>query len=117
MGIKKERHPEGHLSIDIEFLVESELGTSGNESLASLVGGVLAEVLDEAAGKILSLLLPLAVALVCVARIKDATVNARQDNRNLQIEERQSLGLNLVDGTVQDGIDDTTGVADGDALT
>ena len=44
-----------------------ELWSSSNECLASFVGGVLRKVLDEACCEVLSLLFPLACAVVGVA--------------------------------------------------
>jgi len=49
--------------------------TSSYESLTCFVSSELGEVLDETASEILSLLFPLASALVSVARIEDVGVN------------------------------------------
>jgi len=93
-----------------------ELRTSGNESLTSVVGGVLAEVLDEASGEILSLLLPDAGLCVGVARIEDGGIHVGQLGGHLEVEERNLLGGSLEDAAIEDSIDDTAGVGDADAL-
>ena len=74
------------------------------------------EVLDEASCEILGLLFPNCGIGVSVARIEDAGVDALKHGRNLEVEERDLLGRSLVDGAGEDGIDDSAGVADGDAL-
>ena len=81
-----------------------------------LVALVLLEVLDEAASQILGLLLPLGSVGVGIAGIQDAGVNTVQDGGNLEVEVGDLLGGHVVDIAVQDSIDDTTGVLDGDAL-
>ena len=81
-----------------------------------LVAFVLGEVLDEAAGQIDSLGLPLSGILVGVAGVQDGGINAGQRGGNLEVEVRDLLGGGLVDSTAQDSIDDTTGILDGDAL-
>ena len=81
-----------------------------------LVAFVLGEVLDEAAGQIDSLGLPLSGILVGVAGIQDGGINAGQRGGNLEVEVRDLLGGSLVDSAAQDSIDDTTGILDGDAL-
>ena len=81
-----------------------------------LVTLVLLEVLDEAASQILGLLLPLGSVGVGIAGIQDASVNTVQDGGNLEVEVGDLLGGHIVDIAVQDSIDDTTGVLDGDAL-
>ena len=81
-----------------------------------LVAFVLGEVLDEAASQILCLLLPLGSVSIGVARIQNAGVHAVQHGGNLEVEVGDLLGGSLVDGAAQDGIDDTTGILDGDAL-
>ncbi len=75
------------------------------------------EVLDEPSGEILGLLLPLSGIGVGVARIKDASVNSLENSRNCEVEERNLLGRGLVNAMVEDGVDDTAGVADRDPLS
>lgn len=82
-----------------------ELRTSLYKRLALLVVLVLDEVLDEPASEILSLGLPLGSILVGVA-IEDVGVNARKSGRDAEVEDRKLLGLSLVDGAVEDRIDD-----------
>ena len=94
-----------------------ELWTSCNERLTEVVTSELREVLDETSSEILSLLLPLASALVSVAWVEDSRVNAWKLCRNYEIEVRDSLGRSLVDRTVEDSVDDSTSVLDRDTLT
>ena len=94
-----------------------ELWTSCNERLTEIVTSELSEVLDETSCEILSLLLPLASALVSVAWVEDSRVNAWELSRNYEIEVRDSLGRSLVDRTVEDSVDDSASVLDRDTLT
>ena len=94
-----------------------ELWTSCNERLTEIVTSELSEVLDETSCEILSLLLPLASALVSVAWVEDSWVNAREFCRNCEVEVRDSLGRSLVDRTVEDCVDDSTSILDRDTLT
>ena len=93
-----------------------ELGTGLYEGLSSLVGLVLVEVLDEPSGEVLGLLLPLCGIGIGVARIKDSGVNPFKDGRNREVEVRDDLGRSLVDAVVEDGVDDSAGVADRNPL-
>ena len=61
-----------------------------------LVAFVLGEVLDEAAGQIDSLGLPLSGILVGVAGVQDGGINAGQRGGNLEVEVRELLGGGLV---------------------
>ena len=94
-----------------------ELWTSCYERLTEVVTSELSEVLDKAACEILSLLLPLASALVSVAWVEDSWVNAWELSRNYEIEVRDSLSRSLVDRTVEDSVDDSASVLDRDTLT
>ena len=78
-------------------LFRLESWTSCYERLTEVVTSELGEVLDETSCEILSLLLPLASALVSVAWIEDSWVNAREFSRNCEVEVRDSLGRSLVD--------------------
>ena len=93
-----------------------QLRTGLYEGLSGLVGLVLVEVLDEPSGEILSLLLPLSGIGVGVARIKDTGVNSLEHSRDGEVEVRDNLGRGLVDAVVEDGVDNTAGVADRDPL-
>ena len=75
------------------------------------------EVLDEPSGEILRLLFPLCRISVGVAWIEDMGVDSLQLRRNYEVEVRDGLGRDGVDAVVEDGVDDSTGVADGDALS
>ena len=94
-----------------------KLGTGLYEGLSGLVGLVLLEVLDEPSGEVLCLLLPLCGIGIGVARIKDSGVNSFEDRRNREVEVRDDLCRSLVDAVVEDGVDDSTGVADRDPLS
>ena len=104
----------GGLSFYPEMLLQ--LRTGGHESLSGLVAFVLLEVLDEASGKILCLLLPFSGILVGVAGVENACVNSLEFGGNLEVEIRYLLGRSLVDAAVEDSVDDSSGVTDGDAL-
>ena len=81
-----------------------------------LVAFVLGEVLDEAAGQIQSLGLPLGSILVGVAGIEDGGIDAGQRGGNLEVEVRDLLGGGLVDSAAQDRVNDAAGILDGNAL-
>ena len=93
-----------------------QLGTSSHECLASLVALVLLEVLDEATSQVLSLLVPLSSVSISVTGVKDVGVYTLQLCGHLEVEVRNLLRGSLQDSTAQDGIDDTTSVADRDTL-
>ena len=76
------------LRIVILVVLKLQLGTSSNESLTCLVGGVLGEVLDEACSQVLSLNLPLLSRSVSVARIEDSRIYVGQSSGNLEVEQR-----------------------------
>ena len=63
-----------------------QLGTSGDQSLALVIAGLLGEVLDEAGGQILSLLFPDGSVSVGVSGIQDVGVNAGQSGGNFEVE-------------------------------
>ena len=99
------------------YCVRLESWTSCYERLAEVVSSELVEVLDETSCEVLSLLLPLACALVSVAWVEDSWVNAREFCRNCEVEVRDSLGRSLVDRTVEDSIDDSSCILDRDTLS
>ena len=99
------------------LIVRLESWTSCYERLAEVVSSELVEVLDETSCKILSLLLPLACALVSVALVEDSWINAREFCRNCEVEVRDSLGRSLIDRTVEDSVDDSSCILDRDTLT
>ena len=74
-----------------------ESWTSCYERLTEVVTSELSEVLDETSSEILSLLLPLASALVSVAWVEDSWVNARELCRNCEVEVRDLLSRSAVD--------------------
>ena len=92
------------------------LGTGGDQSLACLVALVLDEVLHEAGGKISSLGFPVGHIGVGVSGIQNAGVNAGQLRGNLEVEHGDGLGGRGVNGAGQDGVNDTTGILNGDTL-
>ena len=95
---------------------ELQLRACSYQRLACLVGLILHKVLDEAAGQILGLLIPLCRVSICVARIEDRGINARKLCGNFEVEVRDLLGGSLEDIAVQDRVDDAAGILDGDAL-
>ena len=109
--------PGGQLCIVHHALcIASKLRSCSHQSLASGVVLILDKVLDEAAGQVAGLLLPLCGIGVGVARVKDASVDALELGGNHEVEERDDLGRSLVDAVVEDGVDDATGVTNRDAL-
>ena len=90
--------------------------TGSHELLALLVAGELREVLDEATCEVLGLHVPILGTLVGVARIEDLGIHTRQSGRDLEVEDRQRLGLGLVDRAVEDGVDDAARILDRDTL-
>ncbi len=74
------------------------------------------EVLDESCSKVFSLLFPLCRICISVARIKDTGVYTLEFGRNYEVEIRDSLGRSLIDRVVEDSVDDSAGVTDGDTL-
>ena len=82
-------------------MAELQLGTSGDQSLALVIAGVLGEVLDEAGGQILSLLFPDGRISVGVSGIQNVGVNAGQLGGNLEAEVGDGLGLGLQDGSAK----------------
>ena len=93
-----------------------QLGTSDDEGLASFVVGELLEVLDEASGEVLGLGFPFASAAVGVARIEDLGIDTGESGGNFEIEVRNLLGGSLLDGAVEDSVDDAAGILDGDTF-
>ena len=91
-------------------------GACGDQGLASVIAGVLHEILHEAACQILGLLFPLGGVCIGVAGIKDRRIDAGQCGGNLQVKVGDCLRLGLQDGAVQDRVDDAAGVLNGDAL-
>ena len=98
-------------------LFRLESWTSCYERLTEVVACELSEVLDETACEVLSLLLPLASALVSVAWVEDCWINAREFCRNCEVEVRDSLGRSLVDRAIEDSVDDSSCILDRDTLT
>lgn len=94
----------------------SGLRTSSDQSLAGGIALVLDEILDESLGEVFCLLVPLGGILVGVAGIQDLRVDAGQRSGDFEIEVWQLLGRGFQDFAVEDGVDDATGVLDGDAL-
>ena len=92
------------------------MGASFNQRLASVVAGVLDEVLLEAGRQILRLVLPFGSVGVGVAGVENLGVHARQFGRNLKVEVRNLLGGRLQDVAGQNRVDDAAGILDGDAL-
>ena len=97
-------------------LSRSDLRSCRNECLAGLVVGVLLEVLDEAACKILGLDFPLLRSCIGVARIQDCRVDARKLCGHFKVEVRDGLGGCLEHVAVQDRVDDAAGIFDGNTL-
>ena len=70
------------------------------------------EVLDESCSKVFSLLIPLLSACVSVSRIKDLRIYTWKLCRNLEVEEWDMFCRGFVDRTVEDCINDSTGIFD-----
>ena len=93
-----------------------KLGAGSHESLACFVCGILVKVLDETRGEVLGFLFPLGSVSVSVAWIKYLGSHTFKFCRYHKVEIRYGLGRSLVYRVVQDGVNDTTCVADGDTL-
>src|SRR5574344_1607520 len=96
---------------------KSELRTSCNESLTSFVTCVLLEVLDESGSQILCLDFPILRILVCISWIKNSCINAVELCWNLKVEEWDLLCRSCEDVAIEDSIDDTSCILDGDSLS
>ena len=94
----------------------SESGTGGNESLASLIVLELLEVVDEHLGELGSLCSPFCGICVGVAGVEDLGINAGQFGGYGEVEDRNLLGGSLQDSAVEDSVDDTAGITDGDTF-
>ena len=93
-----------------------QLRTCSLKGLAGFVAFVFLEVLDEAAGEVLGLLFPLCGIGIGVAGIEDGGIYAGQGSGHFEVEERNLLGRSALDGSVENGVDDATGVLNRDAL-
>ena len=119
---KKERDPERVRVPSTEFIEKSntyselELRACSNQRLTGFVAFELSEVLDEAASQVFSLLFPLGSLSIRIARIEDLRIYARQFSRNYEVEVRDRLRRSLVNGAVQNGVDDAARIADRDTL-
>src|SRR5699024_2494870 len=94
-----------------------QLRTSRNQSLSGLVSFVLGEVLDESGSQILCLGLPLGRICIGITRVKDVGVNTRKLGGYFDVEVRDLLGGSLQNVSVQDRIDDSAGILNGDTLS
>ena len=93
-----------------------EFWTSCNEGLAGFVVLELLEVVDEHFSKFGCLNSPFFGVGVGVAGIKDLGIYAGELGGNCEVEDRNLLGGSGKDGAVEDGVDDTAGVTDGDTF-
>ncbi len=76
----------------------------------------LLEVVDEHLGELVGLLGPLCGIGVGVAGVEDLGIHAGKLGGDGEIEDGELLCGSGEDGAVKDGIDDTTGITDGDTL-
>ena len=102
--------------LDIYATVKLRVGASFNQRLASVVAGVLDEVLLEAGRQILRLVLPFGSVGIGVAGVENLGVHARQFGRNLKVEVRNLLGGRLQDVAGQNRVDDAAGILDGSVM-
>ena len=104
------------LYIYLNFRLFVQVRTCCNECLAGFVVLVLLEVLDEARCEVFGFGVPLFCICVGIAGIKDLRIYAGKLGRNLEVEDRKGLGGSLKDSTVEDSVDDTTGIFDRDTF-
>ena len=86
------------------------LRTCGYKCLACCIAFVFCEVLDESAGQILCLGLPLRRISIGIAGIQDCRINTGELGRYFEVEVRDLLGGCILDIAIQDRIDDATGI-------
>ena len=91
----------------------SKLRTRRHQGLAFLVIRKHLEVIDKQHGEVLSLALPLRRICIGITGIQDATIDIVQRKRDLQVEHIQVLGLGLLDGAIENGVDNRAGILDG----
>ena len=90
----------------------SEFRTGGYEGFAVGVGLEFLEVLDKHAGELLCLLCPFGGVGVGVAGVEDLRVYSGKLGGDHEVEDREHFCRGFVDVTVEDVVDDATGVAD-----
>ncbi len=107
MGMPSERHLP---------LSGSDLRAGFGKSFAGGVGLEFLEVVDEHLGEFPGLFVPFLRICVCIARVEDPGVYSGKFGGNREVEVGDHLCGSLVDGSVEDVVDDTAGVTYGDAL-
>ena len=93
-----------------------ELGTCNYEGLTGCIVLKLLEVVDEHFCKLGGFGCPLCGISVGVAGIKDLGINAGKLGGDCEIEDGELLGGGFQDSAVKDGVNDATGILDGDTL-
>ena len=91
-------------------------GPAATKALPALVVLILLEVLDEACCEVLGLNFPFCGIGIGVAGIKNRGINTGKFGGNLEVKDGELLGRSCENGTVEDSVDDTAGVADRDTL-
>ena len=94
-----------------------ELRTCGYECLTCSVALILFEVLNEASSQVFSLFFPLSSVSIGVTWVKNVCCNAFELRRNNEIEVRNGLCWSAIDRMIQDSINDSTRIANGNALS
>ena len=94
-----------------------ELWSSGNECFTSFVVLVFDEVLDESSCEVFCFFFPLCGISVGITRIEDVGINAFELCGHGEVEVGDGLRGCLIDGVVEDGVDDAACILDGDALS
>ena len=92
------------------------LRTSGNQSFTGSISFVFSKVLDESVSQIFCFCFPFGSISVCVTWVQDSWINAWQFCRNFEVEVWNGLCRSILDISVQDSIDDTTSILDGDTF-
>ena len=114
---RHKKAPDSFLSGAIIMeLLQLQLGTCCDQSLALVVAGVLDKVLLETSCQILCLCVPFGSVSVGVSGIQNVGVNAGQSGGNFEVEVGDGLGLSLQDGAIQNSVDDAAGILNGDTL-
>ncbi len=93
-----------------------EFGTGCYEGFTSFVAFKFLEVVDEALSEVLCFDVPVFDVGVSVAGIEDFGIYAGELGGHFEVEQRNSLSRSVVDRAVEDSVDDTAGVFDGDTF-
>ena len=90
--------------------------SSSFQSFTGSISFVFSKVLDESVSQIFCFCFPFGSISVCVTWVQNSWINAWQFCRNFEVEVWNGLCRSILDISVQDSIDDTTSIFDGDTF-